>query len=52
MPTTYDAVGRVSLSQAASDVVATTASSWILAATAFRWILAATASSRSSMSKF
>jgi hypothetical protein len=39
-------MGRVSCSQKASNVAATSASSWTLAATCFRWILAATASSR------
>jgi hypothetical protein len=50
-PTTRDVVGRVSRSQAASDVAAA-ACRWILATTAFNWILAATASSRPSRLEF
>jgi hypothetical protein len=45
VPTTRDAMGRVSHRCAASDMVAIAASRWILADTAFRWILTATASS-------
>jgi hypothetical protein len=49
---TRDVVGRVSRSQAASDVAAAAFSRWILAATAFGWILATTASSCLSRPEF
>jgi hypothetical protein len=44
-------MGRVSCSQAASDVAAA-ASRWILATTTFKWILAVTASSHPSRLEF
>jgi hypothetical protein len=49
---TRDAVGRVSRSRVAFDVVATVACSWILAATASRWILTATAFNMPSRPEF
>jgi hypothetical protein len=45
-------MGRVSRSQAASDVSATAAFRWILAAITFMWILATTASSQPSRPEF
>jgi hypothetical protein len=49
---TRDAMGRVTYSRAASNVVATVASIWILAATASNWILASTASSQTCRPEF